>query len=74
MLRLVRLSAVLADKWAGDPSATGYREEMEKLIIRYEDALIEIADARGFDNIGKWSRRKAKDALTFLPNTQRNDA
>lgn len=33
------------------------------LISFYEDELTEIANAKGFDNIGNWARNKAKAAI-----------
>lgn len=43
--------------------------ELPQMLMRhYEDALIEISQANGFDNIGKWARKKAKTTLSFLPN------
>jgi len=46
------------------------KQSMERRLVDLErenaalrEALREIADASGFDNIGNWARKKAKDAL-----------
>lgn len=38
----------------------------------YRTTLQEIADAKGFDNIGNWARNLAKDSLTSVPELDRD--
>jgi hypothetical protein len=45
------------------PSVGRVAEGVSVLSAILVSALREIADAKGFDNIGNWARRKAREAL-----------
>jgi len=44
-------------------SATQHHARMIDLISLYENTLIQISTAKGFDNVGKWAKNQAKQAL-----------
>jgi hypothetical protein len=51
---------IIAAAWRYSP--------MAEIASRHEITLMEIANAKKFDNIGGWARRKAKEALNHMPN------
>lgn len=63
------ITSKLSDKWAGDPDARGYREELEELARRLEldraalmEALERIADICEIKR-DKWIAKFIKEAL-----------